>query len=460
VLELLARGRIASSPRTPADLVAREQDLRHQIADLSFRGPEPRSSSVRGPAQTRAESATRGELLQAQQAYGDLLRDIRERAPGHAALVAGETVTWQQVAGRLGPDEALIEYLVSDSGSLAFVVTADTLASVDLGIHRRDLAQLVEFVRGVLEPGSGSRGDSLWRAPLSRLHRHLIAPLEATGLLAGKRRLILVPHAELHYLPFAALLDAGGDFLIQRYDLVEAPSASVWLALEHGRARSAGRGLLALAPHAEALPGSRREVEGILRLAGASGEGLIGPSATEVAFRREVPTRRQIHLATYGFLNKHNPLFSYVELAPGDGQDGRLEVHEIFGLSLAADLVVLSACQTGLGSGTLADVPAGDDWVGLTRAFLYAGAARVVATLWSVEDWPTAALIERFYAEYGRGGDAVRALAVAQRAALADPATTHPFAWAGFIIVGGTGPARGYAPAMPGDLPDGASHAR
>jgi CHAT domain-containing protein len=144
-----------------------------------------------------------------------------------------------------------------------------------------------------------------------------------------------------------------------------------------------------------------------------------------------------LHLATYGVLNKQNPLFSFVDLAPGDGHDGRLEVHEVLGLSLSADLVVLSACQTGVGSGMLADVPAGDDWVGLTRAFLHAGAAAVVATLWPVEDRATAALVERFYDTYSSGADPAGALAQAQRALLATPATAHPFAWAGFVTVGG-----------------------
>jgi CHAT domain-containing protein len=91
-------------------------------------------------------------------------------------------------------------------------------------------------------------------------------------------------------------------------------------------------------------------------------------------------------------------------------------------------------------------VPAGDDWVGLTRAFLYAGAARVVATLWPVEDWPSASLMERFYREYVAEGDAVRALASAQRAALGVPATSHPGAWAGFVIVGNAAGSRARLP--------------
>src|SRR5216117_3896810 len=107
------------------------------------------------------------------------------------------------------------------------------------------------------------------------------------------------------------------------------------------------------------------------------------------------------------------------------------------GCRLAAHLVVLSACQTGLGSGALADVPAGDDWVGLTRAFLHAGARHVVATLWPVDDWATAELMERFYGVGDVAADPARALAEAQRALLAAPATRHPFYWAGFESVGG-----------------------
>jgi CHAT domain-containing protein len=130
-------------------------------------------------------------------------------------------------------------------------------------------------------------------------------------------------------------------------------------------------------------------------------------------------------------------LFSFVELAPQPGDDGRLEVHEVFGLDLHARLVVLSACQTALGSGALADVPAGDDWVGLVEGFLYAGAAHVMATLWPVEDRATAGLMEEFYTELAAGRPEAEALAGAQRQALRNPATADPFYWAGFTLSGG-----------------------
>jgi CHAT domain-containing protein len=310
---------------------------------------------------------------------------------------------------------------------------------VNLDVSRHDLSGLIDVARGTLQPRGSPRLDSLWRAPLRQLYRHLFEPIAVTGILAGKTRLIVVPHVELHYLPFAALLDGNGAgrFLVERYQVTVTPSASVWLALGSRPKSQASAGMLAFAPRPDALPASRQEAAAIARFGGSDARVLVGSSATEAAFRRDAPGKRVIHLATYGVLNKQNPLFSFVELAAGDGEDGRLEVHEVFGLHLAADLVVLSACQTGLGSGAITDVPAGDDWIGLARAFLSAGAARVVASLWPVQDRATGTLMERFYEGYTRSNDASGALVAAQRAMLAVPATASPYFWAGFELVGG-----------------------
>jgi CHAT domain-containing protein/tetratricopeptide (TPR) repeat protein len=439
MLELLAQGRVSAPPDTAAELIGREQDLRRHIAELSqtLETSGEEKTPIRGPEVSAASSVTREALARAQESYADLLLEIRERAPRHAALVSREGANWRDVARRLAPDEAFIEYLVSDASSLAFVVTRDTVAAVELGADRHSLARTIDFVRGTLAPRGSPRLDSLWRAPLRQLHQRLIAPLEQTGLLAGKSRLTLVPHADLHYLPFAALVDAiTGRFLVEKYEIVVTPSAAVWLALGSRPAGRAKDGMLALAPRPDALPASRQEVAAISRVGGTDARVMVGGAATEEAFRREAPTRRVLHLATLGILNKQNPLFSFVQLAPSGTDDGRLEVHEVFGLRLTADLVVLSACQTGLGSGALSDVPPGDDWVGLARAFLYAGAARVVATLWAVQDRATAGLMERFYREYGSGASSGSALATAQRALLASPATAHPYYWAGFEVVG------------------------
>jgi CHAT domain-containing protein len=146
-----------------------------------------------------------------------------------------------------------------------------------------------------------------------------------------------------------------------------------------------------------------------------------------------------VHLATHGYFNKLNPLLSRLELEPGGGDDGRLEVHEVLGLRVPADLITLSACETALGSGYFSEVPAGDDFVGLTRAFLFAGSASVLASLWEVNDRSTLEFMEVFYSQLQERGRAA-ALATAQRQMLhAGGRYAHPYFWVPFTLVGDMG---------------------
>jgi CHAT domain-containing protein/tetratricopeptide (TPR) repeat protein len=441
MLDLLARGRIVWTASSQDSLRSREQDLRLRISELTRRLEDARAvGGLREPAVGMA-AAVREALTRAQTAYAELLAAIQEARPEYARLVEGKGATLREVANQLGADEALLEYLVTDSTTLVFVVTSDTAVVLDLGIGRHTLASLVDFTRGALtRPARGAAADGpSWRAPLERLYRYLIEPIEAAGLLRGKRALVFAPHVELHYLPFAALRRPGDSpsFLVERYVVTTVPSASVWLRLRERSDVAPGAGVLALAPRADVLPGTRIEVGSVARLNGSRTRVLLGARATKRALRAIASEQRIIHFATYGVLNKHNPLFSFVELAPGGGEDGRLEVHEVFNLDLHARLVVLSACQTALGAGALSDVPAGDDWVGLVEGFLYAGAANVMATLWPVEDRATAGLMERFYTEFAAGRPEAEALASAQRQALRNSATADPFYWAGFTLNGG-----------------------
>jgi CHAT domain-containing protein len=272
---------------------------------------------------------------------------------------------------------------------------------------------------------------------LQRLHRLLIEPVERSGALRGARTLLIAPHAELHYLPFAALIgrDTARRFLVERYDVAYVPSAALWLRLadRHSGARSSG--ILAFAPRPDALPASRDEVRAIHTLFGRDATVLSAAAATEAQFRARGGRFAIIHFATYGVLNKQNPLFSFVELAPDAHDDGHLAVHEVFGAALHARLVVLSACQTALASGAQADVPSGDDWIGLVRAFLFAGSDNVLATLWPVRDNASALVMRAFYEEM-KDHSMPAALASAQRRAIRDGRTRDPASWAAYSLVG------------------------
>jgi CHAT domain-containing protein/Tfp pilus assembly protein PilF len=440
LVDLLARGRTSTGSADPA-LIREEQTLRRRIGELtselgaSFDGP----SALRGPTEANPGlDEVRESLMAARAQYQRLLVRLKESNPEYAALVTGSAAAVSDVQLLLPDDAVLIEYLVSDESTIAFVISKGDIAAVELPVDGETLRQLINFFRATVRTRLAG-DDELWRTPLRRLYRDLIAPVEDTGYLDGRRLLVFAPHAELHYLPFQALLKSGPEretFLIESYDVAYTPSASVWMQLARRDQPAQASGLLAMAPRPEALLNSAAEVRGISR-GDVRAEVLVGSRATEARFIELAPHREVLHLATFGVLNPRNPLFSYVQLNAGEETDGRLEVHEVFGLSLAADLVVLSACATGLGSGPSHNVPPGDDWLGLVRAFLYAGAQSVVASLWPVDDRATARLMEKFYEGLRDGRSKAGALADAQRSVLSEADHADPFYWAAFQLTGG-----------------------
>jgi len=441
MLDGLGLGRVAWNAGADSALVRREQELRRAVTELSrdVSSAPVQALALRGTSDPRTVPLVAREALErAETERAELLLTLRERAPGYARLVDGHTASWREVASRLPAGTAMLEYLLADSAATLFVLRSDGVRALDLGTDRRAVASLVEFARGLLSRPAGPEAS---RAVLERLYRILLEPAEVGGLLRGIDRLLVVPHLELHYLPFAALRrpDAAGGYLIERYELATVPSASVWLALE-GRAPARSlkdANVLALAPVAVQLPGTRREVEAIGAIAPGRTTVMLGAQASRRAFEQSIRGQDIVHLATYGVLNRRNPLFSYVELAAAPRRDGRLEVHDVYGLKLDARLVVLSACQTATGSGLRADVPSGDEWVGLTEAFLAAGARRVIATLWLVDDQATAELMPRLHAGLAEGQSEAQALAEAQRRSIAEARYADPYYWAGIQLVGG-----------------------
>ncbi|MFC1661480.1 CHAT domain-containing protein [Gemmatimonadota bacterium] len=440
LVDLLARGR-TSHPAPELALLRSEEDLRRQITLLSdeLYASLHESTGLRDPPESVPHpEELRESLAGARERYRRVLSRLEEVRPDYAALFSTTVAAVPDVQRALPPDAVFVEYLVSEEWTLAFVVSRDTVAGMELPVDHQMVRQLVRFLRGTVDPDDEAE---LWRTPLRRLHSALISPLEAAGHLDGKRLIIVAPHGELHYLPFQALIrpDPGGEsFLIEAYDIAYAPSASVGLEVARRQPERHGGGLLAMAPQPDVLVHSSAEVLGISH-GDALADVYIGSEATEGRFRRLAPDRQILHLATFGVLNPRNPLFSYVQLRPEGSTDGRLEAHEVFGLQLDADLVVLSACETGIASGLRREVPPGDDWIGLARAFLFAGAQSVLATLWPVDDQATAGLMEDFYRGLERGHSKARSLADAQRAMLRDPGHQSPFYWAPFQLSGGFG---------------------
>ncbi|HYV97869.1 MAG TPA: CHAT domain-containing protein [Gemmatimonadaceae bacterium] len=439
MLELLDAGHVSVAHPASA-LARREQELRRRIVTLERTlqvesGPE----RVRGFAFRADASGASAEALEAaQREYSEVLVQLHESAPAYGQLVQPQTLDVRAVQARLAADEALLEYLVTDSTAVVFVVRHSSVRAVDLHISRRNLAAAVDFSRSVIDGTAVAASSVAWRAPLQRLYGILIDPVERSGGLQGARTLFIAPHAELHYLPFAALMvpGAGARYLVERFNVAYVPSASVWARLSARRGTASGGDVVGLAPRTDKLPASRDEVNALRTLYGARAKVFTGRAATRTVLARQASSANVIHLATFGVLNKHNPLFSFVELAPDGADDGRLAVHDVFGMQLRAQLVVLSACQTALGSGPLADVPAGDEWVGLSRAFLFAGAHNVMATLWPVQDRAAATLMRTFYEELANNPPLL-ALSRAQRRAIRDSRPADPPRWAAYTLITG-----------------------
>jgi CHAT domain-containing protein len=273
-----------------------------------------------------------------------------------------------------------------------------------------------------------------WRKPAESLRRFLVDPIERAGWLDKITKLYIVPHGTLHYLPFGLLPREGVHrYLIEDYVLAYLPAAA---ALLRRRGPGAEGTLFAVAPARTKLAYAQEEAGSISEFFPSEKRVLVGASATESSFKRDAGRYQILHLATHGYFNKLNPLFSALELEADQSDDGRLEVHEILNLRLKANLVALSACETALGSGYFAEAPAGDDFVGLTRAFLYAGSPAVLATLWEVNDRSALDLMRSFYRALPQWGNA-QALAEAQRAVVRQGGRyAHPYFWAPFVLVG------------------------
>lgn len=345
---------------------------------------------------------------------------LQSAAPELASLVTVSPEQAAAIQARLAPDEILLEYFGQGEDLFAFTVTRSEIRAVQL--PRFPLASTVTNFRRSVQ---NVRADAYLKAG-QRVYDRLIAPVESR--LVGKR-LTVVPHGPLHYVPFAALHD-GSSFLIDRFDLRILPSASVMRFLNKSNAPT--QELLAfgnpdLGDPSLDLPGAENETRAIDK-GWAQSRVLLRQYASESSFKKFAPAFRYLHLASHGQFDPEAPLSSRLLLSPGEGEDGSLTVDELYGLRLNADLVTLSACDTGLGT-----VETGDDVIGLTRGFLYAGAQSVVASLWPVSDEGTAYLMERFYKNL-RTMPKTRALREAMIETRAE--FPHPVYWSAFQLTG------------------------
>ena len=401
-----------------------------------------------------------GELRDLRTRQEEIIAGKRRESPRSAALENPEPLELSGARAALDPGTALLEYAVGPERTWLFVVqpgtTGSGLAVFRIAAGEKALREEVESFRRLLKrPGSE-------RAKLAAGARHLydllVRPAETR--ITGARRLLISPDGPLHVLPFAALLRRDR-YLVERQPIHFVISGTVYAELVRSRPAprdpttevlaafgdpvypppapdipvdpevgEAIRNGLTLKP----LPATRAEVEEIAALY-PQAEVFLGRQATEERAKAIGAAPRLVHFACHGILDERFPLNSALVLSlpeqRAEGQEnGLLQAWEIFeSVRLDANLVTLSACDTALGREM-----GGEGLVGLTRAFQYAGARSVVASLWSVSDRSTARLMKAFYG-YLRGGmpkdEALRSAQIDQIRK-----RSHPFHWAAFELFG------------------------
>jgi CHAT domain-containing protein len=433
LIDVLRGGPVQPSPALSADERQRERELAERLSALqreALHGASPELSERIAVAR-RERDAFQQELASAH----PRLRVERGTLP---------PVTARDAASRLPREAALVEYLVTEEKTYAFVISGSTIAVRTIDVRKDALAREAESFRALL---ADRRPD--FRKAARSLHQTLIAPI--ADLLAKRQSWIVVPDGPLWNLPFQALVDARGTYLAEKAAIVYAPSLAAWIEMSrNANAAAAGaRGeLLAfgnptttaavgvegtratLAP----LPEAETEVKGAARLYGAASAVYIRDEATEERFKAEAPRYRVLHVAGHGVLNDASPMHSYLLLASGGAktEDGYLEAGELMQMDLGAELVVLSACDTARGK-----YAAGEGIIGFSWALFAARCRTQVVSQWKVDSAATSVLMRNFHRNVR--GDRTKAASALQKTIVAMLKTKryrHPFHWAGFVVLG------------------------
>jgi CHAT domain-containing protein len=427
--------------------------------------------------------------------YIQIRDQIRASSPKYAALTLPEPLKLKDAQQLLDDHSLFVEYALGDQRSYVWVVSRHGMRTFELP-SRVEIEASANRLRNLFVAFQSVAGESVLEREERQKNANDAIPVEAALLsklvlaplagVLGNLRLLIVADGALQYIPFEALNDPDSttgspQFLIARHEIVFQPSASTLGTIlketkerkaapntvavfadpvfeaddprvkreaaagtpesdESKQVRKALRdiGLSADGVQIPRLLASREEAEAIMTwVPWRSGLKAVGFEATrERVLTGDLANYGIVHFATHGLINSEHPELSGLVLSlfdeHGRSQDGFVRLHDIYNLKLPSDLVVLSACSTGLGK----DIK-GEGLVGLTRGFMYAGASSVIASLWKVDDDATAELMKHFYAAIFRKGlTPAAALREAQLTMSKNERWGAPYYWAGFIIQG------------------------
>jgi CHAT domain-containing protein len=359
----------------------------------------------------------------------EMARTVRELTMTNAPqsdLLAPEVYSLDDIRAALPADTTLVEFFTIDDRILLCLVDRDRVEMAPVSLTSRVSSQIrmlqFQFSKFRLGADYITKFEqtllATTRAHLHEIFKELLAP--AWSQLRG-RRLVIVPHGVLHYVPFHALFD-GERYVTDACAVSYAPSASIYARCQQQKS-GGGRGALVLGAADAQAPLIDAEVRAVAAVL-PDARLCIGPEATEHVLRTVGRDSRIVHIASHGYFRPENPMFSGIRLG-----DTYLNVYDLYRLRLRADLVTLSGCATGANVAA-----AGDELLGITRGLFCAGAHTLLLSLWNVHDESTAMLMSSLYRRITDGAPAVDALRDTMHEVRAE--RPHPYYWAPFVLTG------------------------
>jgi len=425
-LDILANQKIDLHHGIKPELAMKEDELKTRIQYLSC-DIKMEKRKQPNPQRTAFIEESSKNLQNLKLEYEQVLEQIKMEHPEYMTFISVTPFSLEEIKTWLDKDTVIMEYFLGENKTFLWITGSDSFNTVIIDRPGHDIEQLVreyrEYACDNITPEKLK--SNKWKEVSEKLYDILFK--EGEKYLSNKSRIIISPHRILHYLPFQVLIDNKGTTLVEKYDITYLPSSSTLKYCKDKNTLKKDR-LLAFEPgnfttgNFSPLPGTEEEVKAI-SVYFREKEIYSGPAMKTDILYEKGGDFDILHFATHGSLDSASPLFSFLVFS-----DRSLPVYEIFDLNLNACLVCLSACKTGLG-----EEANGDELVGLTRAFIYAGTPTICSSLWDVSDVSTSKLMERFYFHL-KNTDKAEAMRLAQLDI--KKKYSHPFFWAPFVLTG------------------------
>ena len=388
----------------------------------------------------------KNEIFDLKEKQAGLIKMISTNYPDYYSLrYDNSTVDYNIFSDSLGNDDSMISYFYGNKAIYALLVNSNTKNIIRIPIDSELETSIIKVYRMLSDPKSdiavlGQESYNIYKrllAPILKSHNH--------------KKLVIITDGLLNYIPFSALNTnpEGLTYLAENHSISYVNSATLLTELQERQPKE--HTILAFAPSFDGtvnvtninrgkllpLPNNKKEVEQILT--SFNGSSFKDAEATLQNFKSHLSSFGMVHLATHAIFDDTAPEYSYLAFSQNKSQDeDLLYVADLYNLKVDADLVTLSACESGLG-----DLKRGEGFMGLARGFFYSGAASIASTLWKINDASSATLMGSFYKNLSKGDAKDVALQEAQLNFLntnRDNGLSHPYYWSGFVISGSTVP--------------------